>query len=210
MEIFVAISIVRILAGLLIFKWPLFGILLSALLDGYDWDFLHTAKDFNYDFYQTWDKTMDITYLTIAAFTIRRWKDTIARNIALFFYGARVTGVVLFFILQIKPLLFFFPNVFEHFFIWYLLFEKISKKSLPHSLFIISVILLFIVVPKLFHEYTMHVNNMQLWNIIDFNIFDSSNELVRQYANWLGWGSLLYIIPFGLAIFFAQRAGKER
>src|SRR3989344_7637699 len=113
MESFLVFSLIRISAALFIFKWPLFGILLSALLDGYDWDFLHTSKDFSYDIYQTWDKVMDITYLTIAAVTVSHWKDILAKKIAVFFYALRTGGVFLFFIFNIKPILFFFPNVFE-------------------------------------------------------------------------------------------------
>jgi len=117
MESFVVFSLIRIGAALLIFKWPLLGILLSALLDGYDWDFLHTSKSFSYDVYQVWDKAMDITYLTVAIITVRGWKDKTAKKIAVFFYAFRTSGVLLYFLFHIKPLLFFFPNIFENFFI---------------------------------------------------------------------------------------------
>ena len=141
MESFLIFSLIRISAALLIFKWPLPGILLSALLDGYDWDFLHTSKDFSYDFYQTWDKVMDMIYLTIAAVTVNRWKDILAKKIAVFFYFLRASGVLLFFIFNIKPLLFFFPNVFENFFIWSLIphihsfTSRNPSRTMPFAMF---------------------------------------------------------------------------
>ena len=200
MESFVIFSLIRIGAALLIFKWPLFGVLLSALLDGYDWDYLHTAKNFNYDLYQTWDKAMDVTYLTVAIITVRHWKDAVAKKIAIFFYSLRTSGVLLYFLFQIKPLLFFFPNIFENFFIWYLIFTHVSGGHIiSKSRAIWGIVIACIAIPKIIHEYVMHIKNVQLWYIVDFNFIDKTNETLRQYMNWIGWGSILYIIPFFIA-----------
>ena len=210
MDTFAIFTIIRLSAALLIFRFPLFGVLLSALLDGYDWDFLHTTEKFNYDFYQIWDKFMDLSYLTIALVTVRNWKDIIAKKIALFFYALRTSGVFFYFIFQMKPLLFFFPNVFENFFIWYLVFIHISRKhTIPKSRIIWGFIILCIAIPKIIHEYVMHIRNVQLWHIVDFNFIDKTNETLRQYTNWLGWGSILYIIPFSIALLAASRYKKS-
>lgn len=204
-------SLVRISAAFLIFKWPLPGVLFSALLDGYDWDFLHTTSGFNYDIYQVWDKIMDLTYLTIALSTVRYWKDKLAKKIAYFFYFLRTGGVALYFIFQIKPLLFFFPNIFENFFIWYLIFTNITKKHLvPKSKLVWGIIILSITIPKIIHEYVMHIKNEQLWYLYDFNFIDKTNEALRQYMNWLGWGSIFYIIPFALALFAAAKYRNKK
>ena len=211
MESFLIFSLIRISAALLIFKWPLPGILLSALLDGYDWDFLHTSKDFSYDFYQTWDKVMDMIYLTIAAVTVNRWKDILSKNIAIFFYFLRASGVLLFFIFNIKPLLFFFPNVFENFFIWSLIFLKISGRQIISKSKAVWLFIVFsIAAPKIFHEYVMHIKNIQLWYILDFNFIDKTNETVRQYTNWLGWGGILYIIPFSIAFLVTLTQNRNK
>ena len=45
----------------------------------------------------------------------------------------------------------------------------------------------------------MHIKNVQLWYIVDFNFIDKTNETLRQYMNWIGWVSILYIIPFFIA-----------
>lgn len=206
MELFVTFSLLRIGAALLIIKWPLFGVLVSTLLDAYDWDVLHTTKNFSYGFYHNWDKALDITYLTIAAVTVKSWKDILAKKIAVYFYALRASGVFLYFIFQIKPLLFFFPNIFENFFIWFLLYRKIAGKETVLPLKRVwGVIILFIAVPKIIQEYVMHIRNVQLWNIIDFNIIDKTNETLRQYSNWVGWGSIFYIIPFSIALLTALR-----
>lgn len=211
MESFIIFSLIRVTGALLIFKWPLFGVLLSALLDGYDWDYLHTGKFFNYDFYQTWDKAMDITYLTVAIITVRHWKDIIAKKIAVFFYVFRTSGVFLYFLFQIKPLLFFFPNIFENFFIWYLIFTHISREyTISKSGVIWGFIILCIAIPKIIHEYVMHIKNVQLWYIVDFNFIDKTNETLRQYTNWIGWGSILYIIPFFIALLAVGKSPKKR
>ena len=209
MEPFVIFSLIRISAAFLILKWPLSGVLLSALLDGYDWDFLHTTKGFSYDIYQIWDKAMDLTYLTIALSTVRHWRDGVAKKTAIFLYTFRTSGVILYFIFQIKPLLFFFPNIFENFFIWYLIFMKLSKNYIVSKSRLVWVtVLICIAIPKIIHEYVMHIKNVQLWHLIDFNFIDKTNEGLRQYINWLGWGSIFYIIPFSLALFAATKYKK--
>lgn len=205
MEFFLIFSLIRIFAALLILKWPLFGILLSVLMDGLDWDFLHTTKNFNYDLYNVWDKAMDITYLTVAATTIRNWKDIIAQRIAMFLYIFRLTGVFIFFLSNIKPLLFFFPNIFEHFFIWFLIFAHFNKKIVPRSRLVWGFILVSIAAPKIIHEYVMHIKNQQLWYIWDFNFIDKTNETLKQYMNWVGWGSIFYLIPFSMALWVALK-----
>lgn len=212
MEYFLIFSLIRFGAALLILKWPLFGILLSALVDGKDWDYLHIAKDFDYDFYHNWDKVMDIIYLTVAVTTVGRWKDIIVKRIAIFLYVFRLSGVVLFFITQIKPILFYFPNIFENFFIWTLIFLKIGKnKPISNPRLVLPMILLSIGIPKLIHEYTMHVKNQQLWYIYDFNFIDKTNEILKQYMNWVGWGSIFYLIPFSISLWvslkFARKGG---
>lgn len=214
MESFLIFSLIRFGAALLILKWPLFGILLSALADGVDWDYLHVTKNFNYDFYNTWDKVMDTTYLTVAAITAIRWKDVIARRIAIFLYAFRLSGVLLFFLSQIKPLLFFFPNIFENFFIWYLVyvrfFAKYNKKQvIPKSVFVWTIIVASIAIPKIIHEYVMHIKNQQLWYIYDFNFIDKTNETLKQYMNWVGWGGLFYLIPFLIAFWSSVKFGKR-
>lgn len=209
MEPFIIFSLIRLAAASIIFKWPLLGILLSALLDGYDWDFLHNSEGFSYDIYQVWDKAMDATYLTTALLTIGRWKDRLAKKIAIFLYTLRISGVILYFIFQIKPLLFFFPNIFENFFIWYLIFVKINRNHIvSKSRLVWVVVVLCISIPKIIHEYVMHVKNVQLWHLFDFNFIDKTNEILRQYMNWLGWGSIFYIIPFSIAIFTAAKHRK--
>lgn len=209
MEPFIIFSLIRISAASIIFKWPFFGILLSALLDGYDWDFLHTSRGFNYETYQIWDKAMDTAYLTVALLTIGNWKDRFAKKIAIFLYTFRINGTILYFIFQIKPFLFFFPNIFENFFIWYLIFIKISKNpTVSKSRLVWLVVILCISIPKIIHEYVMHVRNVQLWYLFDFNFIDKTSEVLRQYMNWMGWGSIFYIIPFFIAFSTAAKFRK--
>lgn len=176
MENFI-LTFFRLLIPLSIFKWPFWGVLASMILDSSDWHFFsfHTSAD--YDFYQVWDKILDTYYMGIAAFTTLFWRDLKAKKIAVFSYIYRVLGVLLFVIFQNRIFLFFFPNVFENFFLFYLIHNKILKTDrlfLSGESGIVLTALIFL--PKIIHEFFIHsliVNPENLLNIkpIELGIF---------------------------------------
>ena len=116
------VTIIRLIVPLIIFRWPLLGILLSAFIDGEDWHYLNLHTSGDYEFYRVWDKVLDTYYLGIAAFTSWYWKDKIARILSLSAYGFRTIGVLLFSFINNGIFLLIFPNFFEYFFIFYLFF----------------------------------------------------------------------------------------
>jgi len=79
--------------------------------------------------YQAWDKAMDLFYWLFILWIVWSWKDVWTKRVAfgLFFY--RVTGMLLFWLTQWRPLLLIFPNVFENFVIWSLVLFMLTKKE---------------------------------------------------------------------------------
>src|SRR5699024_8279894 len=72
------------------------------------------------DNYQSYDKALDIYYLTIAYLAaVRNWTNPGAVRIAAVLFYYRLVGVVLFEYLENQSLLFIFANTFEYFFILY-------------------------------------------------------------------------------------------
>jgi hypothetical protein len=118
----VVIVVARLLVPLLIPRFPLV-ILVAFLLDAVDNGLLSglTKVDLSPDGpYQSWDKALDIYYLSIAYLsTMRNWTSLPAFRIGRFLFYYRLVGNVLFELLQSRAMLLVFPNTFEFFFIAY-------------------------------------------------------------------------------------------
>ena len=117
--VFWAVVLARFTLPLLIPLFPLPAIIACLLLDGVDQTIFQT---FGYDppNYQSYDKAMDVFYLSIAYLaSLRNWTNPGAVKISRFLFFYRQIGVVLFELTGLRFLLLVFPNTFEYFFIAY-------------------------------------------------------------------------------------------
>lgn len=189
------LTLLRLLAPLLILKFPLPGVLLSIFLDMSDWDLINFQTDQDYIIYQSWDKALDLYFLSLAAITVFTWKNRLAKKISISLYLYRGLGVILFFLTSNRGLLFFFPNFLEVFFVFFLLVPLFTKKA---TLTFTSILLL--TVPKVIHEFFVHLLLKQPWEIIKFTNVESSDKLI--------WFTLLYILPISVALYLAKTSKK--
>lgn len=158
MEHILLLTLLRLLVPLLILRWPIFGMLASMYLDLQDFNYFTIRTEQDTTNYQTWDKVMDIYYLSIAFYTSLSWKEKLAKKLSVFFFSLRAVGVVVLLFIHARELLVLFPNIFENFFLFYLLFKKFTNNAkLFTSLPISAVIIASIVIPKLIAEYYLHV-----------------------------------------------------
>jgi len=118
----VAIVAARLLVPLLIPRYPLV-IVAAFLLDAVDNGLLGSLTEVDLSAegpYQSWDKALDIYYLSIAYLsTMRNWASRPAFRIGQFLFYYRLLGNMLFELLQSRAMLLVFPNTFEFFFIAY-------------------------------------------------------------------------------------------
>lgn len=154
---------VRLIIPLTIFKWPLYGGLLSLLADYFDLELINLINKGQFSNYQAADKMLDLYYLTFEAWVALHWQNLLAKTTALFLFLHRMIGTTVFEITKAEVWLFLFPNFFENFFLLYtaIIFAikrepTISKKRLFILLFIISL-------PKLYQELFAHLVNLQPW-----------------------------------------------
>lgn len=199
MEFFI-LTIIRITAPLLILRWPLFGVILASYIDYKDFDFLHILTNSQMDFYQEWDKILDTYYLALAWLTSLLWKDKIARLTSAFLFFYRFAGVFLVLFGIDRSLLLFFPNIFEWYFVFYLLFYRITKRAIlfisPQVFFLV---LFSVTIPKLAQEYFMHVLRNPPWQVFDLAAYLNIKHLMPYNFNasyWL-WIIIFAILPFG-------------
>mgnify|MGYP007061394021 CR=1 FL=1 len=161
-------SALRLLVPLLILKHPFFGVVASLFIDFVDLGFLNLfgIKYFDFPAYQQWDKILDTYYLFLAFSVSLRWTNPLAKriNVALFLF--RLLGVVLFLLLQKDVLLFLFPNVFEHFFLYYLGYVYLYKREPFTSVEKLVVTVAILAGIKLFQEYVLHIVKAPVWHWI--------------------------------------------
>ena len=163
-----AVIILRlVLPPILICKNKFWGVIASAVLDASDVIITSALSlgDFTDGNYHSIDKVLDLYYLSIALFFVFGWKNVLAKKVAIGLFCWRILGVILFETTHIRPLLLVFPNLFEHFYVYFLGYIYFYKKE-PFSktqykkLFRILLILLALKLPQ---EYVLHYAQAQPW-----------------------------------------------
>jgi hypothetical protein len=175
MEISVALIItvlVRLLVPLCMFKWRIGGVLLAAAVDALDVVLMDSigvllgeTKGFG-THYQFFDKWLDMYYLTFAVIISFSWKNTLARNTSIILFVYRLAGLILFEITGIRKLFFFFPNLFENFYIFYSIANRFFPKYVPKTLLQLVFVLFLLYLPKLLQEWALHYAQLQPWEWI--------------------------------------------
>jgi hypothetical protein len=172
----------RLFVPLAIPKYPLPAGILSLVIDGLDKGIFQVFTDMNLDWYQGYDKALDIYYLAIAYLaTMRNWTNLAAFGMSRFLWYYRLVGVLLFEFSQIRAMLLLFPNTFEYFFLFY---EGVRARWNPKRLGTAAVIAaafaiwVFIKVPQ---EYWIHIAQL------DFT--DTFKERVLGVPADTGWGA---------------------
>ena len=172
----------RLFVPLAIPKSPLPAGILSLIIDGVDKGIFQAFTDMNLDWYQGYDKALDIYYLAIAYLaTMRNWSNLAAFGMSRFLWYYRLVGVLLFEFSQIRAMLLLFPNTFEYFFLFY---EGVRTRWNPKRLGVAAVIAaafaiwVFIKVPQ---EYWIHVAQL------DFT--DTFKERVLGVPADTAWGA---------------------
>lgn len=209
MELLILFTIIRLVVPLTILRFPLFGILISIGIELYDWMFLNIQNQEQYDLYQQWDKVMDLYMFAIAWYVSLKWKDTVAKKVSTILFGLRAFGVIIFLVTGFQAILFFAPNVFETFFLFYLFFCKFTQNAvLFTSKKILATVLIVITLPKMIHEYLIHVMRKQPWELYSFGDALGTTGMVNDYIDYIGWGLVIHMMQILLLIWLVIQARK--
>lgn len=201
MEFPIVITLIRLLAPFLILRFPLIGILLCMFIDMYDWQIIDTSNPQKLAFYQNWDKTLDFYYQIFIVIIVFQFKDKIARSTAIFLFLYRSLGLMLFYTFHSRNILFLFPNLFENFVVFYLLYVMFTKKQILFtSKKLLVFILTMIAIPKMLHEYFQHFLLRQPWEIYDVRSLLNTQGKLNEYINCIIWGSVFYFIPLIITV----------
>lgn len=160
----IVVITLRLIVPLLILRRPLAGGIIAMLLDGLDVVIVEWFSSGGMgDYYHSLDKVLDLYYLGLEAWVARGWANPIARATALGLFAYRVVGVALFELIGQRWLLFVFPNLFELWFLAYLIvctfFPRWEPKTWPAMIGWLLVLL----IPKMAQEYLLHIAEAQPW-----------------------------------------------
>lgn len=166
--VFWAVVAIRFLLPLSIPVLPLPGILACLVVDAFDQSVFQTFTDIDLADYQSYDKALDIFYLSVAMLaTYRNWASRRAVHIGRALFYLRLMGVMGFELTGWRPMLLLLPNAFEYFFI---LYEVIRSRWYPARLstrfYVGAAAMIWFV--KLPQEYWIHIARL-----------DFSDELKR-------------------------------
>ena len=133
------------------------------LLDAVDANIVHITGG-TFPNYQQVDKYLDTYYLFFEFVVSLRWDHKLAKQTSVILFFHRVVGVILFEITNTRVFLLFFPNLFEYFFLFFLIFKRRyfdSNKVNSWSRIVLILVLLYIL--KLPQEYLLHYMQVSPW-----------------------------------------------
>jgi len=150
----------RFLIPLTILRWPLWGGLASLVTDALD---TNIVKLFGVEIpnYTIVDKYLDTYYLFIELVVSLYWVNKWARNTSIVLYAWRLIGILAFQFTQKEYWLFIAPNLFENFFLFYVILRSFGKETSGkiwlNSKKRLILVLFLLWLPKIPQELILHV-----------------------------------------------------
>jgi hypothetical protein len=191
--VFTTVVLLRFVLPLFIPRFPLPAIVACLLVDAADQTIFAAVTDDPLPGYQSYDKALDIFYLTIAyTSALRNWREPVAFQVTRFLFFYRLVGVTLFELFDERWLLLVFPNTFEYFFIVY---EAIRTRWNPARLSATALVTtaagiwIFVKLPQ---EWWIHVAQL------DFTEFMADHPAM--------WGVLAVVAAAVAVIGWTQRS----
>jgi hypothetical protein len=187
-EWIVVIAVVggRLILPLFIPYFPVPALLACLILDSVDQSIFQQFPKIPLDGYQSYDKALDVYYLSIAYLsTLRNWTNQGAFRMSQFLYYYRMVGVILFEMTQVRAVLFIFPNTFEYFFLFV---EAVrlgwDTKHMGRKTVILSAAAIWIFI-KLPQEWWIHIAQLDMTDFIKETLFgvDKTDSWATAISN---------------------------
>ena len=150
-------TIVRLIVPVLILRWPLGGLIASAIADTLDVVIIAAIRSGMFEDYTNADKLLDTYMLAFAVVVSLRWENRIAKLASLGLFGYRVVGVAILQLTDARWVLFVFPSVFDFFFIYHLVTIRWFPALEVKEYRTLALVLLILSGMKLVQEFILHV-----------------------------------------------------
>jgi len=184
--IFLVVVGARFLVPLLIPRFPLPAIVAALVIDAADQTIFEQFTDLNLDGYQSYDKALDIYYLTVAYLSVfRNWTNGFAVDVARFLWYYRLIGVMAFEITGERWMLLVFPNTFEYYFIGYELVRTMWDPRRMTRKAVVAMAAAIWIVIKLPQEWWIHVAQNDFTDFMKETVFgvDPLESWGNAFAN---------------------------
>ncbi len=162
MGVIVAI-VIRLIVPFAVLRWPLGGALACVVADGLDVVIAGAIGHSEFANYTATDKLLDTYYLTFLVFRSLRWENKVARYTSIALYVYRLTGVALLETTQQRWLLFVFPNLFENFYLFWVIVQRLRPAFRVDTVKRYALVMAFLLVLKMPQEYVLHVQQFGPW-----------------------------------------------
>jgi hypothetical protein len=176
----------RLILPLFIPYFPVPALLACLILDSVDQSIFQQFPKIPLDGYQSYDKALDVYYLSIAYLsTLRNWTNQGAFRMSQFLYYYRMIGVISFELTQVRAVLFIFPNTFEYFFLFVELVRlgwNTSRMGKWTVILAAAGIWIFIKLPQ---EWWIHIAQLDMTDFIKETLFgvDATDRWATAIAN---------------------------
>jgi hypothetical protein len=172
LTVFLVVVAARFFVPLAIPRSPIPAGIAALVIDGVDQTIFQAFTTLPLAGYQSYDKALDVYYLSIQYLsTLRNWTNLTAFAMSRFLFYFRLSGSLLFELLQLRALLLLFPNTFEYFFLFY---EGVRLRWNPRRLSAAVVIgaafaiWVFIKIPQ---EYWIHIAQLDVTDALKTQVF---------------------------------------
>lgn len=169
----------RLVSALPILRFPFEGFVMALEADKWDWFWLAAGDGTNEAqlAYQEWDKFLDLFTLAMALVVSRRWRDPVMRSLLIGTFAWRLVGVAAFLVTRQAWLLIAFPNVFENFFLMYVVFRLLSGRDQMLDGYRTAILVGTVaLVPKLIEEYFLHFIERRPWDWVNLPLIPDGWE----------------------------------
>tara|TARA_Y100001970_G_scaffold223252_1_gene274825 strand:+ start:887 stop:1414 length:528 start_codon:yes stop_codon:yes gene_type:complete len=149
----IIIIIIRILGSIPVIFFPFLGSILAIITDLSDLFLMNFLDLGGVNNYQQLDKTLDLFYMFTFLIVSLRWSGYF-KTISIFLFIFRIVGVILFFTFDNRIYLLYFPNFFEFWILFIVVYKKIFSSKISNFAFIF--ILITSIFTKIAHEIFIH------------------------------------------------------
>jgi hypothetical protein len=175
--VFAVVFVARLALPLLIAHYPIPGIVSCLVIDAVDQTIFQRFTSLDLANYQTYDKALDVYYLTLAYLpTIRNWAGGPDFAVGRFLWYYRLIGVALFEYTSARWLLLVFPNTFEYYFIAieaYKLRRDPNKLSARQVYIVAAAIWVVIKLPQ---EWWIHIARLDVTDVVKEHLFGVESD----------------------------------
>ena len=163
--------IIRIIAPVLILRYPLAGMVVAILADTLDVVVVALMRSGTFgDNYTALDKLLDLYALGYAVSVSLFWNNRLASTTSTILFAYRLIGVLVLVLTGLRWILFVFPNIFELFYLFHLSTLKWFRGVEVDGLRRLATVLTLMTLTKMVHEYVLHVGGFGplpfLWGAI--------------------------------------------